>query len=135
MSSAPAGEVAHKLAELGLHLNPQIFYNLDSMFPKLSGWGAKGEIKAKHKLVTNVEGFLARVLRPKEEVLYVAKGVQYKFSEQYFLGAWAALINQTVFVFHHCVIAGLTYAIAKKGLFPKPRTAAIEVAAVEPVEN
>jgi hypothetical protein len=38
-------------------------------------------------------------LRPGEEVLYVAKGVQSSFWEQYFLRAWAAiLINQTVFV-------------------------------------
>jgi len=31
-------------------------------------------------------------------VLYVAKDVQLKFWEQYFMGVWAQLINQTVFV-------------------------------------
>ena len=98
MSSASDGSAVQKLAELKLELDPEILYNLDSMFPKLTGWGAKGEIKAKHKLIVRIEGLLKRMLRPKEEVLYVAKGVQHKFSEQYFLGVWAALINQTVFV-------------------------------------
>ncbi len=99
MSDEAPGAAAQKLEELGLRLGPDIDYDFDKMFPKLTGWGAKGEIKQKHKLITLVEPLLRRLLRPNERVLYVAKGVQSKFSEQYFLGAWgAALINQTVFV-------------------------------------
>ncbi len=98
MSQATPSAAAQRLAELRLQLDPQLPYNLDSMFPKLTGWGAKGDLKTKHKLIQQVEPLLRRLLRPGEEVLYVAKGVQTKFSEQYFLGYWATLINQTVFV-------------------------------------
>jgi hypothetical protein len=93
--SAP---VARRLQELKLPLNPGIPYNLETMFPKIEGWGAKREIKRQHRLLTCIEARLQQVLRPGEQVLYVAKGVQYKFSEQYFMGVWAALINQTAFV-------------------------------------
>ncbi|MFT5525338.1 MAG: hypothetical protein ACI9HK_003306 [Pirellulaceae bacterium] len=89
---------AAKLAELGLTLDPDILYDVDSMFPKLTGWGAKGQIKTKHKLLRMIEPFLSEILLKDEHVMYVSKGVQYSFIEQYFLGLWAALINQTVFV-------------------------------------
>jgi hypothetical protein len=89
---------AGRLAELGLRLDPEIPYRLDSLFPKLSGWGSKAHIKKKHKLISRIENRLKQMLQPGEAVLYVAKGVQFKFSEQYFLGIWAVLINQTVFV-------------------------------------
>jgi hypothetical protein len=98
MTDEPTSAAAQRLEELGLHLNPEIPYDLDKLFPKLTGWGAKKEIKNRHKLIAQVEEKLKLMLQPGEEVLYVAKGVQYKISEQYFLGAWAALINQTLFV-------------------------------------
>lgn len=98
ISPAPGGEAAAKLKEWSLSLNPKMPYLLDKMFPKLSGWGAKGEAKRKVKLIANVEPLLSRMLQQGEEILYVAKGVQYKFSEHYFMGIWAAMINQTVFV-------------------------------------
>jgi hypothetical protein len=87
-----------KLGELGLTLDGRITWNPDSMFPKLKGIGAKRDIRTKHKLIVQVQQELAETLYPGEEVQYVAKGVQVKFSEQYFLGIWANLINQTVFV-------------------------------------
>ncbi|MBM83967.1 MAG: hypothetical protein CMJ78_25710 [Planctomycetaceae bacterium] len=92
------GAAAAKLAELNLNVSEDIKFNLDSMFPKLSGWGAKGEIKEKVRIINNVEPFLRDILMENEVVRYIAKGVQYKFSEQYFLGIWAQTINQTVFV-------------------------------------
>jgi hypothetical protein len=98
ISTSVSSPAAQRLAELGLQLDTSIPYRLDSLFPKLTGWGSKQHIKKKHKLITRIEGRLKGMLQPGEEVLYVAKGVQYKFSEQYFLGIWAALINQTVFV-------------------------------------
>jgi hypothetical protein len=98
MTDEPTGTVAQRLEELGLHLHPEIPYDLEKMFPKLTGWGAKKDIKGRHKLIVQVEEKLKLMLQPGEEVLYVAKGVQYKISEQYFLGHWAALINQTLFV-------------------------------------
>jgi hypothetical protein len=87
-----------KLQQLGIQLSSDIPYRLETMFPRLEGWGAKGEIKKKAKVIRNVEPVLAELLRPGEEVLYIAKGVQYSFFEQYFMGIWALTINQTVFV-------------------------------------
>jgi hypothetical protein len=86
------------LTELGLAINPNIAYDLDSMFPKLTGWGSKGQIKQKHKMLLLIEPFLSEILLEGEDVLFVSKGVQFSFVEQYFLGIWAMLINQTVFV-------------------------------------
>ena len=93
-----ADSVAAKLESLGIHLDPGIPYRLESMFPRLEGWGAKGELKRKGKIIRNVEPKLAEMLRDGEEVLYIAKGVQYSFAEHYFMGVWAMTINQTVFV-------------------------------------
>ena len=94
-----AEQVSAKLAQMNLALNPQIPYRYESLFAKLEGWGAKGYIQRKHKLIHNVEGVLPRMLRPGEEVLYVGKGVYTSVIEQYFMGALLAmLVNQTVFV-------------------------------------
>ncbi len=98
MATAETHPVAQRLAEWNLSLDPSITYDLDKMFPKTEGWGVKGEVKRKVKLVQNVEPVFRRILLDGEQVLCVAKGVQYKFSEQYFMGIWANLINQTVFV-------------------------------------
>ena len=98
MSTSESNPVAQRLQELKLTLDSEIPYNLDKMFPKLTGWGAAGGIKRKVKLVRQIESRLKEMLRPNEQVLFVAKGVQYSLGEQYFMGAWAALINQTVFV-------------------------------------
>lgn len=94
--SAPG--IATRLDRLGVALNSEIPYRLETMFPRVEGWGAKGELKKKGKLIRQVEPWLAEMLRPNEEVLYVAKGVQYSFTEHYFMGLWALTINQTVFV-------------------------------------
>ncbi|WP_010586559.1 zinc ribbon domain-containing protein [Schlesneria paludicola] len=90
--------VETRLRELKLTLNDQIAYQLDSLFPKVTGWGAKGEIKRRHKLIRLVEPTLVKMLFDDEEVLYVAKGVQYTLAENYLFGAFAALMNQSVLV-------------------------------------
>lgn len=87
-----------RLEELGLALDPAIGYRVESLFPKVAGMGWKGAIKKKHGLIARVEPVLRQALAPNERVLYVAKGVQYSFAEQYFMGIWAQTINQTVFV-------------------------------------
>ncbi len=98
MTAAQPSPVSQKLADLGLSFDPTIAYRLDLLYPRLEGWGVVGQIRRKHKLVARVEARLKAVLRPGEEVLYVAKGVQYKFSEHYFMGLLAVLINQTICV-------------------------------------
>ncbi len=95
----PAVAVEQKLQELGLSLNSTVPYRLASMFPKVSGWGAKKDIRNKVNLIRNVEPKLPDLLRPNEEVLYIAKGIQYSLLEAQFIGAlWANMINQTVFI-------------------------------------
>ena len=99
MSNDPNAPTAEsRLTELGLSLDENINWNLPSIFPKIKGLGYKGKIKKKSKLIKQVEPILLQTLHDNEEVLYVAKGVQLKFWEQYFMGVWAQLINQTVFV-------------------------------------
>ncbi|MBX3436519.1 MAG: hypothetical protein KF861_03440 [Planctomycetaceae bacterium] len=93
-----ADPTAARLAALGVALDPEIDYRLSTVFPKLEGWGVKGAIKRKAKLIKQIEPHLKEMLHPGEEVLFVSKGVQYSFAEQYFMGLWAATINQTVFV-------------------------------------
>ena len=94
-----AEEVASKLAEWELNLNPEMPYQLDKMFPKLAGWGVKTEIKRRVKLIREVEPRLESMLLPNEQVLYVAKGIQSSVFEAITIGAmWSNMINQTVFV-------------------------------------
>jgi hypothetical protein len=98
MPEAPL-TAAERLEQMRLTVSPHIAYDLNSVFPKVNGWFVKGPIKQKHKLLAKVEPVLEDILRPGEEVLYIAKGVQSSVWEQMFLGAWAAImINQTVFV-------------------------------------
>lgn len=95
----PAEEVQAQLNKLKLSLDAAIPYRLPTVFAKISGWGAKGEIKRRAKLIQQIEPTLKKMLMPKEEVLYVAKGTQSSTSEALFMGAyWAAVMNQTVFV-------------------------------------
>lgn len=92
-------QVAQKLSEMKLSLDPQIAYRYETLFAKLEGWGAAGYVRRKHQLIRNVEPLLRKMLKPNEEVLYIGKGVQQQFVEQWFMGALIAnLVNQTVFV-------------------------------------
>ena len=93
-------EATEKLASLGLSVEDFPFpVDQAKCFPKLSGMGWKGDVKRRHKLLVNCQVQLQKTLKQEEEVLYIGRGVQQKFAEQYFLGIWAAFINQTVFVF------------------------------------
>src|SRR5579871_6675692 len=95
----PRQAILDRLEKLKLSLDDSIPYRLESMFAKTTGWGANSEIKRRAKLVRMVEPKLSEMLLPKEEVLYVAKGVQYSLAESYFMGALiASMINQTVFI-------------------------------------
>ena len=88
-----------RLKKLNIQPDERIPYRLESVFANTSGWGGNGEIKRRAKLQKLVEPKLADMLLPKEEVLYVAKGVQYSLAESYLMGALiASMLNQTVFV-------------------------------------
>ena len=92
-------QIRAKLGELKLELNPEIKYRLPNLFPKLEGWFASVPIKAKAKLIQQLEPRLEEMLNPGEQVLFIAKGVQQSFFESLFMGAlWASMINQTAFV-------------------------------------
>lgn len=96
---APAGQIQEQLSKLRITLDSDIAFRLESVFAKTTGWGAKGEIKRRAKLLNIVSPTLKKMLLPKEQVLYVAKGTQSSAAETVFMGAyWSAAMNQTVFV-------------------------------------
>ncbi len=92
-------EVLDRLAKLKIALDQDIPYRWETVFAETSGWGSNSEIKRRAKLLKQVGPTLREMLLPNEEVLYVAKGVQYSLAESYLMGAWlASVLNQTVFV-------------------------------------
>ncbi|HCO26197.1 PH domain-containing protein [Gimesia maris] len=99
MSTVDSQAVDTKLTQLNLKLSPNINYRLETMFPKLEGMFAKSGIKKKFQLVKRLEPLLEEMLLEKEEVLFISKGNQSSFSEQFFMGAlWAQTINHTAVV-------------------------------------
>lgn len=98
--TSDADAVRAKLAELKLALNTDALpYQLEKMFPRLDGWGVKGEIKRRVKLIQQVEPQLPEMLFPNEKIYYIAKGVQHSIIEAMTIGAlWSNMINQTVFI-------------------------------------
>lgn len=87
------------LQSLGITLPSDLPLRLDTMFPRLEGWGVKGELKRKAKLIQAVAPRLRAILKDGEEVLFISRGTQSSFAEAYFMGAlWANYVNQTVFV-------------------------------------
>ena len=102
LSDAENPELAarEKLNQMGLQFGfDKLPYRLDKMFPRLKGWGAKGDIKKKVKLIKQMEPILPNVLLPDEEIYYIAKGIQHSTFEAMTIGAlWSNMINQTVFV-------------------------------------
>jgi hypothetical protein len=94
----PEAAAAAMLQSMKFQLDPAINWRLEKMFPQLTGWGAKGNVKRQAKLAKQAEPMLVKVLASGEQVLFVAKGIRYSFAEQYFMGIWAQMINHTVFV-------------------------------------
>lgn len=91
-------DIAAQLQQWKCQLDPEIDYDLESMFPQIRGWGVKNQIKQKVKLINRVEPLLSHILLEGEEVLFVSKGMQHSLLEQYFMGIIAIFVNQTVFV-------------------------------------
>lgn len=94
-----AERVIEKLAELNLTIDSTLPYRLEQMFPRVTGWGSKAEIKARVKLLNAAELTIDKMLLPSEEIIFVSKGVQNSIVEALTIGAlWANMINQTVFI-------------------------------------
>ncbi|MCA8987753.1 MAG: hypothetical protein KDA78_08950 [Planctomycetaceae bacterium] len=93
---APTAE--RRLQELNLFVPEHLDLNIDSVFPRVQGWGWKNEMKQKVKLLNAAQQELSQMLFEGEEVIYIAKGIRYSFVEFYFMGLWASMINHTVFV-------------------------------------
>lgn len=66
--------VAKRLLELRVELDPEIHYRLETIFPKVTGWGSNALIKEREKSLHLIEPTLKRLLYEKEEVQYVAIG-------------------------------------------------------------
>nr|MCH9791856.1 hypothetical protein [Planctomycetota bacterium] len=98
MNAIAEYQVETKLTELNLVLSPDINYRLETMFPKITGMFANGAIKRKFKLVQRIEPLMEEMLLDHEEVLFVSKGNQSCFVEQFFMGGWVTTINHTVVI-------------------------------------
>ena len=84
--------------ELIAGLKPLRYY-YPQLFPKIEGWGAKGQVKRRVLLIQAIEPLLPRLLQEGEEIRFVTRGIYSDFAEQFFMGWASLLINRTVFVF------------------------------------
>lgn len=71
---SPADEVQAQLKKLKLSLDAEIPYRLTTVFAKISGWGAKGEIKRRAKLIQQIEPTLKKMLMPRKRCCTSPKG-------------------------------------------------------------
>lgn len=74
-------------------------YDWAGLFPRTEGMGAAADVKRRVTILKGVEARLERLLYPGERIEFVTSGMLNSFVEQYFLGIWSMLINQTVFLF------------------------------------
>jgi len=74
-------------------------YDWGSLFPKTDGMGAAADIKRRVRMLASVEPRLDTLLYPGERIEFVTKGMLNSWAEQYFMGIWSMLINQTLFLF------------------------------------
>ncbi|HVZ93003.1 MAG TPA: hypothetical protein VG797_00690 [Phycisphaerales bacterium] len=104
MSVNPRGDLLNSIEKPALRekvasLRADGPYDWISLFPRVSGWGAPGEVKRHVKLLRAVEPRLEQLMFPDERIEFVTNGVLNSFVEQYFMGIWAFVINQTIFLF------------------------------------
>lgn len=71
-------------------------YDWSSIFPKLQGMGAKGDIRRRVVMLKSVEPRLSHLLYPDERIELVTKGTINNYLEQYFMGIWSIIINRTL---------------------------------------
>ncbi|HZW10446.1 MAG TPA: PH domain-containing protein [Phycisphaerales bacterium] len=74
-------------------------YRWDTLFPKVDGLGAAGEVHRRVRMLRSIEPRLDVLLYPGEQVEFVTKGTLNSWAEQYFMGIWSLVINRTVFLF------------------------------------
>ena len=74
-------------------------YDWPRLFPKPEGFGAASDIKRRVKMLAPIESRIETLLYPGEQIQFVTRGMLNRWVEQYLLGLWSHLINQTVFLF------------------------------------
>ena len=84
--------------ELDEGLPAGVTWQKETLFLKLKGLGAAKACRNKLKLMQSVAPILRRCLNDGEEVVHVSSGIVNRLWEQMFMGAWAALVNQTTLV-------------------------------------
>ncbi|QDT27362.1 hypothetical protein Enr10x_26790 [Gimesia panareensis] len=90
MSNLSHAEVADKLKELKLELSPKISYRLETLFPRIEGWSAKGWIRVKFRAVKQLEPLLEEILLKGEQVLLVTSGNEWTLSRLFRKGGLKA---------------------------------------------
>lgn len=100
MQTITRERVAEKLWEWDLELSPEISYRLETVFPRIDGWLAKGRVKEQFQLIQRLEPLLTELLLKDEEVQLVLKGNQSTFSDVFLMGSiWIETTTVTVLVF------------------------------------
>ncbi len=86
----------------------------ETVYPLITGWGWKKDMKLRHSWLKQSLPKLQKCLHPGEEVLYVSRGTRYSLTEFLFMGIWANYINQYLLVvtnirvlIFHCNSKGL----------------------------
>ncbi|MCA9303369.1 MAG: hypothetical protein KC996_04540 [Phycisphaerales bacterium] len=74
-------------------------FNLDTLFPRKTGFLAKSDTKRRVTMLKSIEPRLDLLLYPGETIEYVASAVLNNWIDQYFLGIWSQTINRTLLVF------------------------------------
>lgn len=76
--------------EIQQALGDAIQYDLERMFPKRKGFGARRRVRAKLKLLKELAPSLATALMEGEKLIYVARGYLIHWWEQFFAGGLVA---------------------------------------------
>lgn len=100
MQTVTRERVAEKLWEWDLELSPDISYRLETVFPRIEGWFAKGRVREQFQLIQRLEPLLTELLLEDEEVQLVLKSNQSTFSDIFLRGSlWIESTTVTVLVF------------------------------------
>ncbi len=73
-------------------------YRFDRIF-SAQGFGARRLEKNRLRLMKEIDPLLQKILADGEKVDFVSWGVEYSFSEQFFMGIWAQLFNRRALIF------------------------------------
>lgn len=90
--------VADRIEELALDHAGFPPCRWETLYPLITGWGWKKDMKLRHGWLKQSLPKLQKCLHPGEEILYVSRGTRYSVFEFLLMGVWANYINQNLLV-------------------------------------